>query len=99
MREADDACLTRGKVYVDTFDALAEAGDLLGPIANGVFRAEDIRGSLADLCSGRVAGRQDATDLTVFKAVGTALADLAAAMLVQETFRAPLSGEAMIVHA
>jgi ornithine cyclodeaminase/alanine dehydrogenase-like protein (mu-crystallin family) len=92
MRETDDACLALGKVYVDTLDALVEAGDLLGPIANGVFSVDDVQGSLADLCSGRVAGRQDAADLTVFKAVGTALADLAAAMLVQETFCAPLSG-------
>ena len=94
MREVDDACLARGKVYVDTLDALGEAGDLLGPIANGMFRVEDLRGSLADLCSGHAPGRQDAADLTVFKAVGTALADLAAAMLVQETLRAPLSGRA-----
>jgi ornithine cyclodeaminase len=82
MREADDTCFARGKIYVDTRDALAEAGDLTGPIAAGVITADDIRGSLADLCAGRVAGRTSDDDVTVFKSVGTALADLAAAALV-----------------
>jgi ornithine cyclodeaminase len=84
MREADDACMTRGKVYVDTRDALVEAGDLIGPIQAGMLAEGDIKGSLADLCGGRVAGREKDGDLTVFKAVGTALADLAAAMLVRD---------------
>lgn len=84
MREADDACIARGRVYVDTHDALAESGDLIGPIERGLFAAADIRGSLADLCRGTVGGRGNSTDLTVFKSVGTALADLAAATLVRE---------------
>ncbi|WP_174544984.1 ornithine cyclodeaminase family protein [Sphingomonas asaccharolytica] len=81
MREADDACFARGQIYVDTRDALAEAGDLTGPIAAGVITVDDIRGSLADLCTGRVAGRASGDDITVFKSVGTALADLAAAAM------------------
>lgn len=82
MREADDACFARGHIYVDTRDALAEAGDLTGPIAAGVITADDIRGSLADLCAGRVAGRTADSDIIIFKSVGTALADLAAAAMV-----------------
>jgi len=82
MREADDTCFARGHIYIDTRDALVEAGDLTGPIAAGVITADDIRGSLADLCAGRVAGRTSDDDITVFKSVGTALADLAAAALV-----------------
>lgn len=85
MREADDACIAKGRVYVDTRDALAESGDLIGPIGQGVFAADDVRGSLADLCRGNVTGRGNATDLTVFKSVGTALADLAAAELIRKT--------------
>jgi ornithine cyclodeaminase len=82
MREADDACIARARIYVDTGDALAEAGDLTAPIAAGVITSEDIQGSLADLCTGRVSGRASADEITVFKSVGTALADLAAATLV-----------------
>jgi ornithine cyclodeaminase len=82
MREADDTCFARGRIYVDTPDALAEAGDLTGPIAAGVITPQDIKGSLADLCVKRVAGRTSDDDITVFKSVGTALADLAAAAMV-----------------
>ena len=88
MREADDACFARGRVYVDTPDALAEAGDLTGPIASGVLRAGDI-GLLADLCAGRVPGRRSRDDFTIFKAVGTAVADLVAATLVRAALLPP----------
>ena len=82
MREADDACFADADLYVDTAEALAKSGDLLGPMSRGVFRAEVLRGTLADLCRGTVVGRQDASRRTVFKSVGFALEDLAAAMLV-----------------
>lgn len=82
MREADDTCFARGQIYVDTRDALVEAGDLTGPIAAGVITPDDIRGTLADLSAGRIAGRTSDDDITIFKSVGTALADLAAAALV-----------------
>ena len=82
MREADDACFADASLYVDTAEALAKSGDLLGPMARGVFTAEAVRGTLADLCTGMVAGRASATERTVFKSVGTALEDLAAAILV-----------------
>ena len=82
MREADDACFAGAGVWVDTEEALAKSGDLLGPIARGVLRVQDIRGTLAGLCRGSAPGRQSAQERTVFKSVGTALEDLAAAMLV-----------------
>ena len=84
MREADDACFAGASVYVDTDEAARKSGDLLGPLSRSVLSAEDIRGTLADLCRGSVAGRLSASERTVFKSVGTALVDLAAAMLVYE---------------
>jgi ornithine cyclodeaminase len=81
MREADDDCLRGASLWVDTDEALAKSGDLLGPLARGVITEADVRGTLADLCAGRVAGRTGADERTVFKSVGTALEDLAAAML------------------
>jgi ornithine cyclodeaminase len=89
MREADDTCFARGRIYVDTRDALVEAGDLTGPIAAGVITPDDIRGSLVDLCTGRIAGRASDDEITVFKSVGTALADLTAATLVYAHRGAP----------
>jgi ornithine cyclodeaminase/alanine dehydrogenase-like protein (mu-crystallin family) len=84
MREADDACFAGAAVYVDTEEALQKSGDLLGPLARGVLTAADVRGTLATLARGAAQGRRDATERTVFKSVGTALEDLAAAILVHE---------------
>jgi ornithine cyclodeaminase len=83
MREADDDCFRGAAIYVDTEEALVKSGDLLGPMARGVFAAAAVRGTLAALARGEAEGRDDAVERTVFKSVGTALEDLAAAMLVQ----------------
>lgn len=86
MRESDDEAVIRASVYVDTREgALAEAGDLLQPIAAGTFSADRIRGSLKDLVSGTVDGRRSADEITLFKSVGAALEDLAGAILAYET--------------
>jgi ornithine cyclodeaminase/alanine dehydrogenase-like protein (mu-crystallin family) len=85
MREADDDCFRGSALYVDTVEALQKAGDLLGPMARGVFAPADVAGTLEALCRSRVAGRQWTQARTVFKSVGTALEDLAAAILVYES--------------
>jgi ornithine cyclodeaminase/alanine dehydrogenase-like protein (mu-crystallin family) len=85
MREADDDCFRGAQVYVDTEEAWHKSGELLGPISRGVFTAREVRGTLAQLCRASVAGRVSRTDRTVFKSVGTALEDLAAAVLVYES--------------
>jgi alanine dehydrogenase len=83
MREVDEAAVARARVYVDTrAGALAEAGDLLAAIAAGVFSPEAVVGELADLVRGTCAGRATADEITLFKSVGTALEDLAAAELL-----------------
>ena len=85
MREADDDCFAGAGVYVDTDEALEKSGDLLGPVSRGVFAADDVRGTLATLVRGEAPGRRDDAERTVFKSVGTALEDLAAAILVLES--------------
>lgn len=82
MREADDDCFAGAALYLDTDDALKKSGELLGPMSRGVFTASDIRGTLETL-SRRTARLPDhEAQRTVFKSVGTALEDLAAAMLL-----------------
>jgi alanine dehydrogenase len=82
-READDDAVLRARIFVDTFEgALAEAGDLIGPISRGVIGRERVEGELADLVSGRVAGRLSVEEITLFKSVGTAIEDLATARLI-----------------
>jgi ornithine cyclodeaminase len=84
MREADAACFDRARVFVDTPEALVKSGDILDAVAEGTFAPLALQGTLADLCAGRCAGRSSAGEITLFKAVGSALEDLAAAELVLE---------------
>jgi ornithine cyclodeaminase/alanine dehydrogenase-like protein (mu-crystallin family) len=85
MRESDDALVARAEVFVDTFaGALKEAGDLVQPLARGVFKRDHVRAELADLVAGRHQGRRNMEEVTLFKSVGTALEDLCAARLVFE---------------
>ncbi|MCG7499738.1 ornithine cyclodeaminase family protein [Vibrio sp. Of7-15] len=82
-RECDSGLVVRSQVYVDSkINVLAEAGDILIPMEEGKFRAEQIRGELADLCAGRSDGRRNSLDVTLYKSVGSALADLAAVQYV-----------------
>lgn len=87
MREADDACFANARLFVDTDEALLKSGDLLVPMQHGVFRADEVRGTLTTLCKGVATGRKSATERTVFKSVGNALEDLAAAVMVYEASR------------
>lgn len=85
MREVDDAAVQRARICVDTLaGALAEAGDLLQPMRAGLIGREHVLGEFADLVRGTVAGRLGEADITLFKSVGTALEDLAAAQMVVE---------------
>lgn len=83
MREADDAAVARARIFVDTYaGALAEAGDLVSPLARGVIARTQIEAELAELVRGEKPGRRGDGEITLFKSVGTALEDLAAAELV-----------------
>jgi ornithine cyclodeaminase len=82
MREVDDEAVRRSAVFVDTIEAMREAGDLVHPIESGIFSPDRLRGSLPGLCRQEIPGRSSPEEITMFKAVGTALADLAAASMV-----------------
>lgn len=85
MREADDEAVRRARVFVDTREgALKEAGDIVQPLAAGVLGPDDVAGDLFELCRGTRAGRRYHDQITLFKSVGTALEDLAAAQLSYE---------------
>ncbi len=90
MRESDDECVRRARVFVDTRDgALKEGGDIVQPIKAGVVGKEHVIGDLFDLARGTMKGRQSAEEITLFKSVGAALEDLAAGILVFEKANAP----------
>jgi ornithine cyclodeaminase len=82
MRESDAQCFARSRVFVDTPEALSKSGDVLEAIIATAFDAAQLQGTLAELCQGARAGRAGDAEITLFKSVGTALEDLAAAELV-----------------
>ncbi|MEK1888619.1 MAG: ornithine cyclodeaminase family protein [Phyllobacterium sp.] len=85
MRESDDECIRRARVFVDTKDgAMKEGGDIVQPIKTGAVSEEHVIGDLFDLTRGTVKGRQSDEEITLFKSVGAALEDLAAGILVFE---------------
>jgi ornithine cyclodeaminase len=86
MREADDDTMRRARVFVDTREgALTEAGDILQAVASGAMTHDDIAGDLFELTRGARAGRRFNDQITLFKSVGWALEDLAAAALALDT--------------
>lgn len=82
MKETDPDCFIGTEVFVDTDEAPKKSGDLLAAMATGRFAMSDIRATLEMLCRGEHPGRTAAEAVTVFKAVGSALEDLTAAMQV-----------------
>ncbi|MFC4175543.1 ornithine cyclodeaminase family protein [Microvirga sp. GCM10011540] len=80
MREADDEAIRRAQVYVDTQAAKHEGGDVALALKGGAIAESHVRGDLFDLCRNPI--RRENEAITLFKSVGTALEDLAAAMLV-----------------
>jgi ornithine cyclodeaminase len=81
MREADDAALKRARIFVDTEAAMSEGGDVALGLKSGAITRADVAGDLAALVRGGPA-RGGEHEITLFKSVGAAIEDLAAAMLV-----------------
>jgi len=84
-RELDTAAVVRARLYVDRREsALAEAGDFLFPKHEGAIDDDHIVGEIGDVLLGRVPGRRSASEITLFKSLGIAVEDLAAAQYVYE---------------
>jgi len=86
MRETDDAAMVRADLVVvdNRAAALAEGGDIVRAIASGAIDERCIAAELADLARGSHPGRTRDDQITVFKSVGFALEDLAAAEAVYD---------------
>jgi ornithine cyclodeaminase len=82
-RELDTAAVVRARLFVDRREsALNEAGDVLIPRAEGAISDEHLQGELGDILTGRVTGREDGAQVTLFKSLGLAVEDVAAAQVV-----------------
>jgi alanine dehydrogenase len=80
MQEIDASLLRRSLLVVDSIQAaLAETGDLILPIQEGILTPDDIYTELGDVLAGKAPGRTDPTQVTLFKSVGLAVQDAVAA--------------------
>jgi ornithine cyclodeaminase len=84
-READTEAVTRSAVYVDSREgALAEAGDILIPIAEGAVTRDHIVGEIGDVLLGSAPGREDRQQITLYKSLGLFAQDLFASGFLLE---------------
>jgi thiomorpholine-carboxylate dehydrogenase len=82
QREIDPELVARAALFVDSrAAALQESGDVVQGIAEGRFTADHIRGELGEVAGGQRAGRGSAKEVTLFKSLGLAVEDVAAAAL------------------
>lgn len=81
-QELDPALMARGKVVVDSLEQCASFGDLHHALAAGVLTVADVYGSLGDIVAGLLPGRANDEEVTIFDSTGTAIQDVAAAILV-----------------
>lgn len=82
-REVDNDAVTRSTLFVDArAGALHESGELAIPLKNNLITPESVKADLAELCKGIHPGRTAAGEITLYKSVGLAIEDLAAALLV-----------------
>ena len=98
QREMTTDLVQRGRLFVDSrTGALAEAGDIVIPIKEGAFDDSHIAGELGELAAGRIGGRSKPSDVTIFKSLGMAVEDVAAAHLAFERAAERGLGRAVVV--
>lgn len=83
MQEVPAATVARARVVVDSRTAsLAEAGDLIVPLEQGLLAEDSIHAEIGEVAAGLVAGRTSEAQITFFKSVGVAVQDVAVADLI-----------------
>ncbi|AYE88103.1 MULTISPECIES: ornithine cyclodeaminase family protein [Sulfitobacter] len=83
MREADDAAMARGTVFVDCREGMKGNGELSRPVDRGVITWGDVKADFYELAQGDRPGRQTEEEITVFKNVGGGHLDLFAAIALK----------------
>jgi ornithine cyclodeaminase len=95
-RELDTAAVVRSRLYVDRREsAMAESGDFLIPKSEGALGDDHIVGEIGEILTGRVLARRSNDEVTLFKSLGIAVEDLAAAHRIEARARALGKGSAV----
>ncbi len=85
VRELDTDTVVKSKIICDqTAACLAEAGDIQIPLEEGALSADDIYGELGELVTGVKQGRENDSEITLFKSVGLSIQDISAAYHVYQ---------------
>lgn len=88
-RELDTEAVRRARLFVDRREsAVHESGDYLIPLREGAIGEDHIVGELGEVLLGTAAGRGGADEITLFKSLGIAIEDLAAARLLVDRAQA-----------
>ena len=91
MRELDSETVSTSKIVVDSIEgALAEAGDIIAPLNEGVISRQSIWAELGEIVTGKKQGRTSEQEKTLFKSLGLGIQDAAVAKLVLK--KAQVSG-------
>ena len=94
-RELDTEAVRRSRLFVDRREATVhESGDYLIPLREGAIREDHIVAELGEVLDGTATGRRGPDEITLFKSLGIAIEDLAAARLLVERARAEGVGAA-----
>ncbi len=92
-RELDSPAVAKSRLFVDRREsAVNEAGDFLFPMREGVISEKHIRGEIGELLLGRLKGRTSPDEITLFKSLGLAIEDLAAAHYIYQKAREKQAG-------
>jgi ornithine cyclodeaminase/alanine dehydrogenase-like protein (mu-crystallin family) len=92
-RELDTAAVRNARLFVDRMEsALSEAGDFLIPRSEGAIDDSHILGELGELLAGRMTGRLNGDQITLFKSLGLAVEDVAAVQHIYDKSGATGSG-------
>jgi len=81
-QELDPALLKRARIFLDDWAQGTESGEVNVPLREGLISHDDILGELGDVLIGRIEGRMDENDVTIFSSTGLAIQDIAVASLV-----------------
>ena len=96
-RELDSETIRRARVIIDAESSAGrEAGEILIPLSEGTIGKAHVKGTLSDVVSGKVSGRESSSEITVFKSCGLAIEDLVTARLAYS--RAIAEGVGTRVH-
>lgn len=81
-QELDPAILKEATVVVDDIEQAISAGEINVPLSQGLFSEHDIYATLPEVVSGKMPGRTDDKQITIFDSTGLAVEDIATAHLI-----------------